>query len=306
MNITLNLGRISSLMIHTKKIMTAAAAAVMAAAMTSCVKADTVVEYEAEESVRYAQADKPTTSPATAAKPETTDTGTAVTTETPAADTVIHQLVHESAYINNFPLIYQDPELPTGCEITAAAMLLRYAGFEIDKKTLAVKYLPTLPSPSLHTGSDGRTYGADMEHYFIGDPTTSDGIICGVPAIMTALNGYLSDINADMKPKNISGSTPQDLYALVSSGTPVMVWVTVSMTERGAVYGWYRDDGIFMDWSRSDHGAVLIGYDEDTVTIADPIAGIIKCAKPKFERIFEQRGNKCLILESIIEGSAHK
>lgn len=293
-------------MIHIKKIMTAAAATVMAAAMTSCVKADTAVEYETKESIWYAQADKPTTSTAAAAKPETTDKDTAVTTETPAADTIIHQLVHESAYINNFPLIYQDPELPTGCEITAAAMLLKYAGIEVDKTTLAVKYLPTLPSPSLHTGEDGRTYGADMENYFIGDPTTSEGFVCGVPAIVTALNGYLSDKNADIKPKNISGSTPQELYALVSSGKPVLVWVTVSMTERSAVYGWYRDDGIFMDWSRSDHVAVLIGYDKDTVTIADPISGIIKCAKPKFERIFEQRGNKCLILESITEGSAHK
>lgn len=189
------------------------------------------------------------------------------------------------------------PELPTGCEITAAAMLVKYAGIAVDKTTLAVKYMPTLASASLHTGSDGRTYGADMEHYFIGDPTTDQGYICGVPAIMTALEKYFADVKSQLKPKNITGSTPAQLYGMIDSGTPVMVWVTVGMAERRTVYGWYRDDGVFMDWSNNDHGAVLIGYDADTVTIADPIAGIIKCAKPKFERIFAQRGNKCLILE---------
>ncbi len=305
MNITLNLGRISSLMIHikhTKKIIIAITAALAAVMMTSCVRADTIAENMAADNVWYTVTTTPTTAQTTTPPAAAEPTVTTTTTTTVVAE----QPLHASAYIEDFPLIYQEPELPTGCEITAAAMLLKYAGVEADKRTLAVKYLPTLPSPSLHTGSDGRTYGADMESFFIGDPTTDQGYVCGVTAIMTALNKYLSDKKSNIRPKNISGSTPTQLYAMVDGGTPVMVWVTVRMEDRSAVYGWYRDDGVFMDWSRSDHGAVLIGYDENTVTIADPISGIIKCAKTQFERIFEQRGNKCLILESITEGSAHK
>ena len=77
-----------------------------------------------------------------------------------------------SHVISDFPIIYQMPELPTGCEITAAAMVLNYYGFQVDKTVLAEQYLPTLYSTGIYYGQDGRTYGNDMNAYFIGDPRT--------------------------------------------------------------------------------------------------------------------------------------
>ena len=52
-----------------------------------------------------------------------------------------------------------------------------------------------------------------------------------------------------------------------------------------------------MEWSTNDHGAVLIGYTEDTVTIADPISGEIVYDREDFEAVFLSRGSKCVILE---------
>ncbi len=49
--------------------------------------------------------------------------------------------------------------------------------------------------------------------------------------------------------------------------------------------------------STNDHGAVLIGCDETTVTIAVPISGLIKYDKDRFESVFASRGNKCVIVE---------
>ncbi len=50
--------------------------------------------------------------------------------------------------------------------------------------------------------------------------------------------------------------------------------------------------------SRHDHGAVLIGYTQDTVTIADPISGKMEYSREDFERVFASRGNQCVILQS--------
>ena len=48
-----------------------------------------------------------------------------------------------------------------------------------------------------------------------------------------------------------------------------------------------------MDWSTNDHGAVLIGYTEGTVLIADPLAGIVEYDRQAFETVFASRGNQC-------------
>lgn len=76
----------------------------------------------------------------------------------------------------------------------------------------------------------------------------------------------------------------------------VMVRVTIGMADRRKVQGWYTEAGEFMDWSTNDHGAVLIGYSPETVTIADPISGICEYDREQFEKVFASRGNQCVIL----------
>ena len=48
----------------------------------------------------------------------------------------------EQAQIEDFGLILQMPELPTGCEITALTMMLNYYGYTVDKTVMASDYLP--------------------------------------------------------------------------------------------------------------------------------------------------------------------
>lgn len=47
-----------------------------------------------------------------------------------------------SGKIEGVPMLFQDPELPTGCEVTALAMVLQYYGFDADKCELSDVYLP--------------------------------------------------------------------------------------------------------------------------------------------------------------------
>ena len=218
------------------------------------------------------------------------------TGETSGGEKKTEKNLPEQAQIEDFGLILQMPELPTGCEITALTMMLNYYGYTVDKTVMASDYLP-VRSAGLHYGADGRQYGNNMEQYFIGDPATENGYICGTGAIRTVADGYLSDCGSTLRAEDLTGTDVGELYRLLSEGTPVMVWVTIGMENRREIQGWYTEEGEFMDWSTNDHGAVLIGYSAGTVTIADPISGICEYSREKFEKVFASRGNQCVILK---------
>lgn len=204
--------------------------------------------------------------------------------------------VPEAYQIQDFPIVLQMPQLPTGCEITALTMALQYYGYSVDKTVMASQYLPTAPA-EFDYGSDGRRYGPDMENYFVGNPFTNLGYICGTSAIVTAANRYLEGQSSSLRAVDRTGATAEELYELVSQDTPVVVWVTIGMADRRATQGWYTQTGAYMEWSTNDHGAVLIGYAQDTVTIADPIAGMAEYGRTQFEEVFASRGSRCVILE---------
>lgn len=198
--------------------------------------------------------------------------------------------------IENFPLVLQMPELPTGCEVTALTMALNYYGCDVDKTTMAAEYLPTVPA-NRHYGDDGRLYGSDLRKYFVGDPFTESGYICGTEAILRAANDYLRQAGSSLRASDKSGSSPEELYRLVSQNTPVVVWVTIEMADRRPTEGWYTEDGEYVEWSTNDHGAVLIGYSENTVTAANPLSGIVEYSRTQFEKVFASRSRQCVVIE---------
>lgn len=196
--------------------------------------------------------------------------------------------------ISDFGIILQTPELPTGCEITALTMVLNYYGNDVDKVTMASEYLPVVPAET-HEGSDGRLYGPDMNSYFVGNPF-EHGYICGTTAIVNAADSYLESVDSSLKAVDMTGASCEDLYQCIRHKQPVVVWVTIGMKDRRETSGWYTEDGNYVEWSSNDHGAVLIGYTDDTVTIADPIDGIVEYTRTQFEKVFQSRGNQCVIL----------
>ncbi|MCD8095219.1 MAG: C39 family peptidase [Ruminococcus sp.] len=233
---------------------------------------------------------------------QTTDSEQALTelssSQTDSSDTdsdFSQEALPDSYLIDGFDIIYQEPELPTGCEITALTMAINYYGFDVDKVTMAEDYLPC-EEYNVYTGSDGLLYGNDLNEVFVGDPAGT-GYICGTGAIITAANSYFADQGSELTAVDKTGITFDKLYGYVSEGAPVVVWVTIGMEDRREAEGWYTTDGEWVDWSTNNHGAVLIGYSEDTVTIADPISGIIEYDRAQFESVFESRGNQCVIIE---------
>lgn len=201
--------------------------------------------------------------------------------------------------IADFPIVYQLPQLPTGCEITSLTMVLQYYGLEADKEKMAAGYLPTSPSTNRYTGSDGRVYGIDLDAYFVGNPFDEDsGMICGPAAIVTAANGYLTDQGSSLRAADYTGTQPEELYALVEQNIPVVVWVTIGMTPRQpARSGWYTESGKYVDWTTNDHAAVLVGYTDTSVWVADPLAGLAEYDREAFEEVFASRSNRCVVLQ---------
>lgn len=198
--------------------------------------------------------------------------------------------------LTDFDIIEQYPELPTGCEITAMTMVLNYYGYQVNKVTMALDYMPKVQAEFYHS-EDGRLMGPDLENFFVGDPTEETGYICGTGAIVTAANRYLADVGSDLTAAAMKNVQPKKLYDLIDQGTPVVIWCTINMEDRAETDGWYREDGTYMEWSTNDHGAVLIGYDEDTVTVADPIYSRITVSRDQFEKVFAERGGQCVILQ---------
>lgn len=208
-----------------------------------------------------------------------------------------HDETSMSNEISNFPFTLQTPELPTGCEITALTMALNYYGYNADKTTMATVYLPTAPA-DMYYDENGIMHGEDLNNYFIGDPQTVSGYVCGTNAIIAAADNYLSDAGSSLTAKDISGYSPDELYELVSEDIPVVVWITIYMQERSETYGWYTDEGSYVEWSHSDHCGVLVGYTDDTVIIADPLSGRTEYSRSDFESVYVSRGSHGVILET--------
>lgn len=215
-----------------------------------------------------------------------------LTLPAPSSDPVLPER-HE---ILDFPVVYQLPQLPTGCEITALTMVLQYYGLPADKVEMATRYLPTLPARFVY-GEDGRRYGGDLVHYFVGDPTTENGYICGAPALVQAANHFLSDEGSALQAMDGTGTSLEQLYQWVSQDRPVVVLVTIGMNDRNPTRGWYTQEGTYVEWSTNDHGAVLIGYTPDRVILADPLAGRVEYSRAQFEEVFLSRGSQCVALE---------
>ncbi|MDD6992059.1 MAG: C39 family peptidase [Oscillospiraceae bacterium] len=192
--------------------------------------------------------------------------------------------------------ILQNPELPVGCEITALTILLNYYGFDADKTDMAKNYLPT--SWGNPRTVDGKLYKDSFFDYFIGDPF-SRGYGCFSPAIEKAANAYISSHGGGYTVKNISGCHPDTLYEYLIAGTPVLCWATDGMIEPEYYETWYDNaTGVQLDWYLNEHCFVLAGFNiaNSTVTLNDPMKGIIDYNIDKFEVRFKQMHSQAIVL----------
>lgn len=199
-------------------------------------------------------------------------------------------------------LIPQNPELPNGCEITALTMLLRQAGFGIDKVTMAKYFMPKeeFREVTVAGKKDPVLYGGDPEKVYAGDPMSKDnGFYCFQDPIIKAASLFFEEQKSPLKALDLSGAPVSGLVGLVDQGTPVMVWCTLRMdslrnstkkswviTETGETYVPYSNV----------HAMVLVGYNDEDFYLNDPLNGLVTCPKDKFMQVFEQLGSRAVVI----------
>jgi uncharacterized protein YvpB len=109
------------------------------------------------------------------------------------------------------PLIMQLPELPTGCEATATAMMLQYAGSPLTKFDVALE----MP------------YSDDPNQGFVGDPFTKSGFTIYPQALMSLVYAQLGSA------VDLSGATFADLRSSLLASKPICCWIA---DDRGYVH----------------------------------------------------------------------
>jgi len=151
--------------------------------------------------------------------------------------------------------ISQFPELPTGCEITAVAMLLDYRGVDMSKTEVA---------DSIPYVNDG-----DMEVGFWGNPYDDTGYTMYPPAWTGFFYQYLGSFT-DLSDEPIS-----TLKATLKQKKPIVAWINYH--------------------KQPAHSVLLIGYDQNSFTFNDPYTGKRKkISFDKFWKIAAPQGHRAM------------
>lgn len=184
----------------------------------------------------------------------------------------------------NVKCVLQNPELPTGCEITALTIVLNYLGYDVDKLTMADKYLDKGPV------GDTSPYKA-----FVGNPRDEHSCGAFAPVIVNSARKYLAAQDSDMNVYNVTGADYDELVDYVDQGHPVLVWETMWMAKPHEAAEW-TVDGEKITWLSHEHAMVLIGYTEDTYIMADPLRGIYEYDKETVEDRYRRMGSQAIVI----------
>ena len=217
----------------------------------------------------------------------TTTTATEITTE--------EQKKQEKIDSNdpNFPschdlelkLIEQYPELPAGCESVSLTMLLNYYGFDLDKQYIVDNHL-------IYSGNFVLGYCGDPYSYSVGGG-------CYAPGMTDTANDFLTKRKSNFQAVNITGTEFDEVFEYIAAGHPVLVWTTINMAYPNKSYYEYDNDGNVYGWDTNEHCVVLTGYDykANTVTIYDPIAGIIYRDMDAFKDTYDSMYQMAIIIK---------
>ncbi|MBP0977968.1 MAG: C39 family peptidase [Oscillospiraceae bacterium] len=179
-----------------------------------------------------------------------------------------------SHYIDDFELIRQLPELPTGCEITSLTMVLRYLGADADKVDIARGYLI---KEDVRCDENDKYYGPDFKYTFAGDPEGDTSYGCMAPCIVRTAQRYITDSEYSLSPVNLSGAEFEELLDYVEHDVPVIIWSTMELVEPEYKAKWQTPENKEVVWPSNEHCVVLTGYnaDEGTVRTHDPMNGVL-------------------------------
>lgn len=197
--------------------------------------------------------------------------------------------------ISDFPIVYQNPELPNGCEITAVTSVFHYYGFFIDKVKMADYYLYQSPVVTVNN----RRYGPDPNIGYAGSPKNSEnGWYAFAGPIEQAAKIATKSLDTNLKTKNISGSTAEEIDNWLNQRVPVIMWVTLNLEEPKINGGWYINGTNKFHRSYTNlHTVVLLESTENEVVVMDPLKGYVKHDKAKLFRSYDALKKQAIVIK---------
>lgn len=200
------------------------------------------------------------------------------------APTVEQSTLPESCLLE-LELMYQKPELPTGCESVSLTMVLNYYGFYLTKTTIADEYL-------IHSTNN-------FVMGFVGNPATSAGSGAYAPAMTNTANRYLVEQHSEKTAINISGTELEDLFFYIADGSPIIVWATSDMKPASLTGSSYLYGDITYQWAPNEHCVVLSGYNlaDQTVTIHDPLNGVVTYPIDEFKAVYDSMWRMAILIK---------
>ena len=83
---------------------------------------------------------------------------------------------------------------------------------------------------------------------------------------------------------------------MVQSGKPVMVWTSMGLSLPYISQSWiYKPTMETIYWKAGEHAVVMVGADNSSVVVADPIGGTLKTySRSLFEERYNYFGKKAL------------
>lgn len=169
----------------------------------------------------------------------------------------------KSIIIPNVPAISQLPELPTGCEITALTMLLRYNDYNYTKIDVA----ELTPKSNVPVFKNGTWVGEHPSSFFIGSPYSKNAYGAYAPVIIRTLEKV-----APGRSLNLSNKSFEEVLKSIDDGQPVIMWVTIDLNPPKQTKIWQTPSGKFQ-WIAPEHAVLVVGYDDKYIYANDPLTG---------------------------------
>lgn len=162
------------------------------------------------------------------------------------------------------PLVLQNPELPSGCEITSLTMLLQFAGIAKDKMEL-VPEIRKDETP-LKWNPDGTIQSWGNPHAgYVGDMTgKSKGFGVYHEPVFDLLKSYVPTA------VDLTGGDFEQVERQVAAGIPVVAWTTIGYGKPSRWVEWESPDGLVRT-TFSEHAVLVVGFDEKNVYVNDPL-----------------------------------
>lgn len=199
-----------------------------------------------------------------------------------------HSSDSTGSHIIELTSICQYPELPTGCEVTSLAMVLNYYNVDCDKCEISDNYL-----------IKGDVGTVDFHQAFEGDPRDEYSYGCYANVIVETANRIISEKGAFLSVKDFTDTPLEELYSFIDKDIPVIVWGTQDCQEGHFSVTW-NVNGQDLTWFTPEHCMVLVGYDQNSVWVADPIYGDIRSYdKATFEKSYNSLFKQAVVIKSV-------